>query len=392
MLNKLLFKNQDLKQLAIAIIGGCIGLFFLTGSVHYIQRIEEFGEGSEMLGANVLVIQKKVTNANLLKLNSNEFKKEDIENLKGQSFVNAVEVVQTNNFKVWLETNSNIVPIFKTDAFLQSISTEFIDVSTKDWYWDSNKQFVPIIMPRDFLIMLNTFMNASGIPQISDEIAMSIPFRLKISNDKEQEWQNARVIGFTNQLTALLVPMQFMEYANSKFSSNTEKYTQLMVKAEDGRFGELENFLSDNGYEPKENQMIVVRLKSFVSTLIYAVLFISIAAVLASILIFIQYIQLLIFNNKFEVRTLLYIGYSVRKMTIHFVLYFSIIFAGLILASFLLFLLMKNHIDEFFYDAGVTINTEVFVLVYLLLVVFFVVFLLLSGVSAQRTIRAQISQ
>ncbi len=392
MLNKLLFKNQDLKQLAIAIIGGCIGLFFLTGSVHYIQRIEEFGEGSEMLGANVLVIQKKVTNANLLKLNSNEFKKEDIENLKGQSFVNAVEVVQTNNFKVWLETNSNIVPIFKTDAFLQSISTEFIDVPTKDWYWDSNKQFVPIIMPRDFLIMLNTFMNASGIPQISDEIAMSIPFRLKISNDKEQEWHNARVIGFTNQLTALLVPMQFMEYANSKFSSNTEKYTQLMVKAEDGRFGELENFLSDNGYEPKENQMIVVRLKSFVSTLIYAVLFISIAAVLASILIFIQYIQLLIFNNKFEVRTLLYIGYSVRKMTIHFVLYFSIIFAGLILASFLLFLLMKNHIDEFFYDAGVTINTEVFVLVYLLLVVFFVVFLLLSGVSAQRTIRAQISQ
>ena len=43
MLSKLLFKNQDKKQLVIALIGAFLGMLFLILSIHYSVKINEFG-------------------------------------------------------------------------------------------------------------------------------------------------------------------------------------------------------------------------------------------------------------------------------------------------------------------------------------------------------------
>ena len=59
MLNKLLFKNQDLKQLVIAVIGAFLGITFLITSIHYLIKVNEFGKGSEILGPNTVIVQKR---------------------------------------------------------------------------------------------------------------------------------------------------------------------------------------------------------------------------------------------------------------------------------------------------------------------------------------------
>ena len=63
MLNKLLFQNQNKKQFWIALIGAFLGMFFLVLSIHYTVKINEFGKGSDVLGPNTLMVQKKVTNS-----------------------------------------------------------------------------------------------------------------------------------------------------------------------------------------------------------------------------------------------------------------------------------------------------------------------------------------
>ena len=68
MLNKLLFRNQDKKQLTIAIIGAFLGITFLITSIHYIIKVNDFGKGSDILGPNTIIVQKKVTNASSLNL------------------------------------------------------------------------------------------------------------------------------------------------------------------------------------------------------------------------------------------------------------------------------------------------------------------------------------
>jgi hypothetical protein len=94
-----------------------------------------------------------------------------------------------------------------------------------------------------------------------------------------------------------------------------------------------------------------------VGTLFLVVLGISVIAVFVSGLVLIQYMQLLMSRNAYEVRTLLRIGYHpkviIRKFFIYFVQVFGIV-AGLGLAIFFLF---KFFLDNMFASGGLYIDT-----------------------------------
>ena len=59
MLDKLLFKNQDRLQLIIAVVGSFLGVTFLVTSIHYLIKVQEFGEGEDIMGPNTIIVQKK---------------------------------------------------------------------------------------------------------------------------------------------------------------------------------------------------------------------------------------------------------------------------------------------------------------------------------------------
>ena len=64
MLRQLFFRHQDKRQLYIAGIGTFLGLIFLVTSTHYLVKVFQFGKGSDMLGPNVILFQKRVTSSN----------------------------------------------------------------------------------------------------------------------------------------------------------------------------------------------------------------------------------------------------------------------------------------------------------------------------------------
>ena len=104
---------------------------------------------------------------------------------------------------------------------------------------------------------------------------------------------------------------------------NEQKITQIMISGEESEFGLVEELLTKRGLESKNAQMVVGRLKSMVGTLFLVVLGISVIAVFVSGLVLIQYMQLLMSRNAYEVRTLLRIGYPpqeiIRKFFFNFV-------------------------------------------------------------------------
>ena len=210
MLKKVLFQNQDKTQLVIAVLGSVIGLLFLISSIHYLIRVNEFGKGEEILGPNTMIIQKKVSNSSSLNITKNDFSKEEIERFKNETFVDDAQAVICNNFNVLLLTDDPLVPKFSSDVFLQTVNTKFLDVPAKNWKWKEGDTIVPMVMPRDFLVMLNTFMSASGIPQVSEDLAKDIKFKLRISNDSKKDFISARIVGFTNEIPSLLVPESYM--------------------------------------------------------------------------------------------------------------------------------------------------------------------------------------
>jgi ABC-type antimicrobial peptide transport system permease subunit len=360
MVRKLLFNHQDKKQLYIALLGVFIGITFLVTSVHYLLRVSEFGKDTEIIGANILVIQRKVTSSSTLNLTKTDFELEEIEQMKKEPFIEDVQAVVSNNFRVWLELNEKRIPPFKTDVFIQAVDKKFLDVKSDKWKWKEGDSFVPIIMPRDFIVMLNTFMSASGIPQISDELALDIKFRLRISNGQKEEWVDSKIIGFTNEIPALLVPEEFMDYANANFSDGSEaNITQVMIAGKEGEFGKLEAYMDEHGLESRNSQVVVSRLKSIVGTLFGVISGISVIAVLLSGLVLIQYLQLLMTHNKYEIRTLLRLGFAPKELINAFFLYFLKLFFIIASLGFLSFIGLKTIVDEIFKTGGINLNQSI---------------------------------
>ena len=362
MLRKLLFKNQDRKQLIIAVIGAFMGITFLITSIHYLIRVNEFGKGEEILGPNTIIVQKKVSNASSLSLTRTDFSLKEIEKIKSESYILDVKPVVANNFPVSFQTDDPLVPYFRSDVFIQTLDKEFIDVQSDDWEWQEGDSIVPIIMPRDFLVMLNTFMSAKGIPQVSDELAMDIHFKFTLESreGKRKEWVNAHIIGFTNEVAAIIVPQSFMEYGNDNFSNGEiQKITQIMISGKESEFGRVEELLDKRGLESKNSQVVIGRLKSMIGTLFLVVLGISVIAVFVSGLVLIQYLQLLMSYNSYEVRTLLRIGYHPQSLVKKFFIYFVKIFGVVSILGTAVFLIFKFFLDEMFESGGLYIDTSI---------------------------------
>jgi len=390
MLNKLLFKNQDKNQLLIAIIGAFMGITFLITSIHYIVKVNDFGNGSDVFGPNTIIVQKKVTNSSSLNLTKTDFSKNELVKMRRESFIEEVQPVISNNFDVSFETSDPLVPYFRTDVFVQTVDQKFLDVKTDKWHWKEGDEYVPMIMPREFLVMLNTFMSASGIPQISDDLVKEVKFKFKIWNKDGEERVNARIIGFTNEVSSLLVPSSFLQYGNDKYSDGTEqKITQIIVSGKESEFGLVEDLLNKKGLETKNSQMIVGRLKSVVGTLFLVVFGISIIAVLASGLVLIQYMQLLMSRNSYEVRTLLRIGYNPKDIIKSFFLYFIKVFGLIAALGLVLFFIFKYFLDEMFASGGLYIDTNLAYISVVALLIAYLLFIIASYRTAKSGIFKQ---
>lgn len=384
MLKQLLFRNQDRKQLVIAMIGSFLGLTFLITSIHYLVKVNQFGKGSEILGPNTIIVQKRVNSGAILGLAKTDFSERELEKMKAESFISDVKPIISNNFDVSFQTDDPHVPYFRSDVFVQTVDPNFLDVKSDKWKWEKGDTIVPIILPRDFLVMLNTFMSASGIPQVSDDLAMEIKFKFTISNNDKKEFIGARIIGFTNEVASILVPESFMEYGNENFSLGAEKkITQIMIAGDENGFGLVEEYLVKHGLESKNSQMVVGRLKSIVSTLILVILGISVIAVFVSCLVLIQYLQLLMSKNAYEVRTLIRLGYHPKVIVKTFFNYFLKIFGIIMIVGLAVFYAFKLILDKVFSDGGLALETSVSIYAFIALFSALVLFAIASYMTAK---------
>lgn len=392
MLNKLLFRNQDKGQLVIAMIGAFLGITFLVTSIHYLIKVNEFGEGSDILGPNTIIIQKKVKNESLLGLTKSDFGADGLEEIRSLPFIRMAKPVVSSN--LYFQTDDRTIPFtFGTDVFVQTVDSDFLGVKTDKWQWEEGDESVPIILPRQYLIMLNTYASSKGIPQVSEEQAMKIRFKLSLSSEDDsqpEEHHYAYIVGFTSAVPSILVPEEFMTYGTKKFRPNQEqKITQLMIASTDGQFGKVEEYMESHGLESAKSEMDISRLKSIVGTLFLVVIGISVIAVFASCLVLIQYMQLLITRNIYEVRTLMRIGYHPKDLIKKFFVYFSIIFAIVIGIGFISFILLKVWLDSMFNEGGVYIDTTLTMWSFGALAIAYAFFMVSSFLTARKGILAE---
>ena len=386
-MRQLFFKYQNKKQLALALVGTFLGLFFLFTSLHFLHKIYTYGENSEMLSKNTIVIQKKVTSGPLLGLNNPEFSDEQIDEVRSMEFVESCDPIRSNTFDVVLSIDDPLIPAFNSNIYVQSVHEDYLDVKTDHWDWDEGSKTLPIIMPRDFLMMMNNFLSASNIPQLSDDLVLDLKIDLNIGPRNYRETIHSRIVGFTNELSSILVPESFLHWSNQKYGEKEkEVISQLVVKSKDGQFGLLENYLKENEFESKKSQLLIAKLKSTLGVLLTIISAISLLAVFLSILVLIQYLQLIMTKNDYEIRTLLRLGHAPNQLIQVFLRYFMSLFSVVVVLSLLLFIPAKYYLQQIFISNGISLDSSLSIYLFLLVFFVFIVFALSIWLSTKKRI------
>ena len=389
-MQKLFFTNQNRFQLISACIGLAIGLILLLSSIQLYHKAKLYNEESEMLDAHALIIQKQVSRASHLGLGSPNFSKSEIEGLKSQEFILACSPIISNQFEVVVAIDDPVIPAFNSNIFLQSIENEFINISPTYFGWNDSSDFVPVVMPRNFLIMLNTFLSASQLPQLSESLVSNVQMNLMIGPRSKRTSIPARIVGFTNTFSSILVPSTFMKKANLKYADTQNQFhSQIIIKPIDKKLGLLESYLKEMGYESGEDQLFVSRLKSALSLTLMFMFSLAVLTLSLSIIIMIQYLQLMLSSLSFEIRLMLRLGHSIKTLKSKFFRYFMFVFILTALISFGSFYFLSLTIDHKLISSGILIkeSTSIWTLVSLLAV--FIIFAITVDIYTTRKIKAQ---
>jgi ABC-type antimicrobial peptide transport system permease subunit len=181
-----------------------------------------------------------------------------------------------------------------------------------------------------------------------------------------------------------------MKFANEKYSNGKDsKITNVMISSKEGEFGKMEKFLEERGLESRKSQVVIGKLKSIVSTLFLVLLVISVVTVLVSSLVLIQYMQLLIATNQYQIRTLLHLGYKPIRIILMFTKYLGLTFGIVSIIAFTLFILEKIVVDSLLEKGGVTISHSISFISMVSVFISFCIFVSISFLVAKRKIMSE---
>ena len=273
--------------------------------------------------------------------------------------------------------------------FFQSIPDDLIDVDT-DWGWEEKSEFVPIILPRDFLMLINYgIAESQGMPQISEDLLAAARLRIHMNGETKRGEITGKVVGFSHKISSILVPESFLKYSNDLYGNGNDKLPQrLFITIKEGSYGQLEELMEDMNLDINKTALDMTKIKTFVKVILSIFLLFSIIIILLSILGFMQYIQLILNKSRTEIIILLKQGYTYKTIINTLVKYFTKVF-GIITALSLVFVIIikKVIIDVYIKSNGVLIGDNDLIMAFLVAAVSVFLFLVTNFVITKTTLK-----
>jgi hypothetical protein len=293
----------------------CIGLLLLFAAALAWFDFREIlsGKGKEDTMAAYVVIGKKVTNESMARdPEENLFAQPEIAALQQLKGVNEVGPLVSNNYPVSASMGGNLH--FYTEMFLGAVDDKYLDVLPEDWSWKPGQQSLPIIMSNDFLNLYNYgFALSQGLPQLSQTSIKALPFEITIA--RGQEKYRAQIVGFTDRISSVLVPQNFMEEMNKKYGTGPRgKPSRLVVKIQDPSDKAFVDFLKTKNYTTNEEQLRWNRIRTIVQAIVTSVGGIALIVVGMAILSFILFVEITVQRAATHIRLMKQLGYAPRTL------------------------------------------------------------------------------
>ncbi len=258
-----------------------------------------------------LVINKNITNA-MMGNNANAyFTSPEIADLNKQQSVRNIGLIESNQFPIEASNFGDLA--FSTQLFFESIPDDFLDVKTDKFTWQPGNKTIPVILSQDFLNLYNFgFALSQGLPQMSEETVKAISFNLRIAN---QEDYTAEVVGFSQRYSSVIVPMEFMHYANERFGEHkSNDYSRLILQTEEADNPELVKYIRDKNYCTQNEKIKWSKIKTIMGIVFASSGFIGIFILTLCMMLLILYLNLTITKSSSKLQLLSLLGYKTSTL------------------------------------------------------------------------------
>jgi hypothetical protein len=314
LLRKLIRTSAGHTRFILAVVGLSVALLLILSAVQIQADYNDllYGKTNQDSVANFLVINKAVNDKTVGATNLTDA---EIADLKEQSFVDAIGVLTPCHFKVEAQFISDQLPI-RSDIFFESVPDEFIDVQNKDWRWNNESKFIPMIIPHMFLDMFNFgFAASQDLPQLTEDFVKNLPIQIRIRTSVGPQFFYGKVVGFSDRISSVLVPQPFMDWANKQFGTKQDdKPSRVVIRTKDPGNPQLVSYLESHGLTTDTEKTRFSKYRQIVNTVVNISWVTGATMLLFALLIFTLFIQLTVASAKDEISLLVTIGASPRQL------------------------------------------------------------------------------
>lgn len=318
MLNKLEKKTLSKLQLFGYILTLFVGSSILLLTIQAYFDVKPLLENNtQVFKNNTAVISKKITVFKSLDKERVYFTEEELADLKAQNFVKDITAFTSANFKISAYSDAqDDLPGLYSALFFESIPSNYLDVESEDWKWDSATNFLPIVIPEDYLKLYNFgFAESQELPVLSKKTISLISFSVRVSGKGKVQTFDSKIVGYSNTINSILVPEEFLEWANQEYGDNsTNRISRVLVDFKNPSDENILKYFNENNYSINKEKLEMGKLAFFFKSTIFIVFFISIVIVLISIFFLILSLNLLFQKNKTIFINLYVIGYSIKNI------------------------------------------------------------------------------
>lgn len=315
---RLLRKHISLFELTIFFIVNLIGMTVIIGGVQLYSDVKPILSGEDrLIGNDYLVVTRPVERVGV---GGKLFSEEDIADFRAQEFVEKVGEFTPSQYKVYGSMVFGSREL-STMLFFESVPDDFLDVKPEDWVYDAEEKIIPIILPRNYLNLYNFgFSSSQELPQITEDVIGSVELDvvLRGSNGLYGDFRGS-VVAFSDRLNTILVPEQFMLWANEEYGDGedtTGEASRLIIEVEDPTNPELVAYLQEKGYEIENKPAESSKAMHILKVCVVIIVCVGVAFSLLSLIILTLSIYLLLQKNVSKLENLVLIGYTPARVAL----------------------------------------------------------------------------
>ena len=301
---------------------------------------------SNVFNDNAVIVNKKISILSNINKDKIYFTKEELRDFEDQDFVKEIaKFNKATNFKIFL--SSDIFNI-GSELFFESIPDKYLDIESDDWKWVKGSDFVPIMMPEDYLKLYNLgFAESQGMPLLSEKVISKAKFDVHLSGSNKRQSFKGGIVGFSSKINSILVPEEFLNWANKEFGNHKENNpSRILVEFTNPNDERIIEFLKEHNYEVNKEKMEKNKLIFFFKMAFVFVFVIALIIILLSITLILLSINLIFQKNKAVLINLYLLGYQIKQISYYYKLLISIVTLFSVFISLMITLMVRSVYSE----------------------------------------------